>query len=442
MDAEIVPDLAADMVASGKVSLLMTQVRPQWHAKGLVEQVRFHFPIDPSGACRWLLSATIEDLREKVIIASVDIAGETAIAHRLPLVDKPNDVENYPTAKLLNLCYHMGLLTQSQWRRLIWAYDIRHDLERKDSECNVGIEGLIYVFRVCVEAVLSRDPVVLFKVSEIKQIIEAQELTEADGPLEDYESAPDTRQEDIHCDEEVVEDHRRTPDARARFALAAGVLLLCMGFPFVDAFVHDHILTGDWVFVWYLIIIPFLLVGVEVASYIYEEGYIHYKLFGLAAGISFALCLVLTWYAKEEQTLAEHGRIAHCVVDTETTGHHYEVYEWPLALPVDDHVYNLQCPQGGPDRMVTSSDIADKDEPVAVLWDPSQRIHPQPARHLNNYRNLFWLAVGAASAGMLFVLVDALIGARLKRRTELGEDAAGEMLESLIGSAFDLLIRR
>ena len=108
------------------------------------------------------------------------------------------DVDNYSTAKLIDLAYRMGLLTRPEWRRLTRAYDIRRDLEHEDSEYEAGLEDLIYIFKTCIEAVLSKDPVSLIKVSEVKQVVEAAGPAAADLQLlEDYEHAPDTRQLEI-----------------------------------------------------------------------------------------------------------------------------------------------------------------------------------------------------------------------------------------------------
>lgn len=198
MDAKIAPDRAADLATISEVPSLMTQIRPQWQAKGLIERVRRLLPIDPSSACQRLLNATVQDLREKVVIAGIDIAGEAADAHKLPPINKPEDVDNYSTATLLDLCYRMGLLARPQWRRLGRAYDIRRDLEHEDSQYEAGVEDCIYIFKSCIETVLSRDPITLVKVSEVKQIIEASGPIVADARLsEDYENAPDTRQEEI-----------------------------------------------------------------------------------------------------------------------------------------------------------------------------------------------------------------------------------------------------
>ena len=199
MSGEVVfPHPAAEVVAASDVPSLMLRIRPQWQAKGLIDRVHRLLPVDPSSACQRLLNAAVADLRDKIQIAGLDIAKEAAATHRLPPVERPDDVDNYSTAKLIDLAYRMGLLTRPEWRRLTRAYDIRKDLEHEDSEYEAGVEDCIYIFKTCIEAVLAKDPVNLIRVSEVKQVVEAS------GPaaptlelLEDYEHAPDTRQLEI-----------------------------------------------------------------------------------------------------------------------------------------------------------------------------------------------------------------------------------------------------
>lgn len=148
MSGEVVlPHPAVDVVAASDVPALMGLIRPQWQAKGLIERVRRLLPVDPSSACQRLLNAAIADLRDKVKVAGLDIAKEAAAAHRLPPVERADDVDKYSTAKLIDLSYRMGLLTRPEWRRLTRAYDIRRDLEHEDSEyvttASCAISGFI-----------------------------------------------------------------------------------------------------------------------------------------------------------------------------------------------------------------------------------------------------------------------------------------------------------
>lgn len=190
------PDV--EMIQDSGVPQLMSQIRPQWQSKGLIERVRRLMVVDPSSACQRLLNAAIADLREKINIAGLDIAREAAKANRLPSVERPEDIENYSTANIIELSYRMGLLTRPEWRRLSRSYEIRRDLEHEDSEYEAGVEDCVYIFKTCIEAVLCRDPVTLIRVSEVKEVIEAAGPATADpGLVEDYEHAPDTRQLEI-----------------------------------------------------------------------------------------------------------------------------------------------------------------------------------------------------------------------------------------------------
>ncbi|NMA78301.1 MAG: hypothetical protein GX960_13745 [Actinomycetales bacterium] len=187
-------ELMEDMGLSG----LMGRIRPQWQSKGLIERVRRLMPIDPSSACQRLLNAAIADLREKIVVAGLDIAKETAATAKLPPVDKKDDVENYSTYNVINLSYKMGLLTRPEWRRLSRSYEIRRDLEHEDTEYEAGIEDCIYIFTTCIDAVLSKDPVTMIRVAEVKEIIEASGPVTADSGLRaDFQSAPNARQLEI-----------------------------------------------------------------------------------------------------------------------------------------------------------------------------------------------------------------------------------------------------
>lgn len=192
------PGPGTEIIASAGVPELMTRIRPQWQAKGLIDRVWRLLPIDPSSACQRLLNAAIADLREKIKIAGLDIAKEVASANRFPAVDKPDDIDNYSTTRIIELAYRMGLLTRPEYRRLTRAYDIRKDLEHEDIEYEAGIEDCVYVFKACIEAVLAKDPVVMIRVSEVRDVIEASVPVAADPRLvEDYRHAPDTRQLEI-----------------------------------------------------------------------------------------------------------------------------------------------------------------------------------------------------------------------------------------------------
>ncbi|MEV4001939.1 hypothetical protein [Actinomadura sp. NPDC049753] len=190
------PDV--EVIQDSGLPELMSRIRPQWQSKGLIERVRRLMAVDPSSACQRLLNAAIADLREKINIAGLDIARDAAKASKLPSVERPEDIENYSTHNIIELSYRMGLLSRPEWRRLSRSYEIRRDLEHEDSEYEAGVEDCVYIFKTCIEAVLSRDPVTLIRVSEVKKVIETAGPATADPSLvEDYQHAPDSRQLEI-----------------------------------------------------------------------------------------------------------------------------------------------------------------------------------------------------------------------------------------------------
>jgi hypothetical protein len=92
----------------------------------------------------------------------------------------------------------MGLLTRPDWRRLSRCYEIRRDLEHEDDEYEAGVEDCIYIFQTCVSVVLSRDPVQLLRVTDVKQIVEQpQAAAPTPSLLQDFKHAPQPRQEEI-----------------------------------------------------------------------------------------------------------------------------------------------------------------------------------------------------------------------------------------------------
>ncbi len=195
---EIIPTPNVALVRASEAPALLQRIRPAWQAKDLIDRVRRLINVDPSSACQRLFNATVHDLREKIIIAGVDIAREAAKQHKLPPVDKPEDIEDYSTAKLIDLAHRIGLLTRPDWRRLSRCYEIRRDLEHEDDQYEAGVEDCIYIFQTCINVVLSRDPIHLIRVANVKDLIEQPNpATPAPSLLEDYQHAPQPRQEEI-----------------------------------------------------------------------------------------------------------------------------------------------------------------------------------------------------------------------------------------------------
>jgi hypothetical protein len=198
-EIELIPPVNREIIeASGAVALLQ-KIRPQWQAKDLIQRVTRLLPVDPSSACQRIFNASIHDLKEKIVIAGLDIAGEAARQHRLPTVARPEDVENYSVSHTIDLAYRMGLLSHPEWRRLLRVYDIRRDLEHEDDQYEATIEDCFYIFKTCIEVVLSRDPVHLLKLTDVKDVVQQPTpATLSETLLEDYKLAPPPRQLEIY----------------------------------------------------------------------------------------------------------------------------------------------------------------------------------------------------------------------------------------------------
>jgi hypothetical protein len=188
-----------EVIEASGVQGILAQVRPEWQAKNLIKRVESLLPVDPSSACQRLFNASIHDLKEKIIVAGLDIAQEAAKQHKLPPLSKAEDVEDYSVMRTIDLSYRMGLLTRPEWRRLLRAYDIRRDLEHEDDEYEAGVEDCVYIFKTCIDVVLSKDPVQLLKLTDIKEVVEeSSPSTLTDAVLEDFEHAPEPRQHEIY----------------------------------------------------------------------------------------------------------------------------------------------------------------------------------------------------------------------------------------------------
>lgn len=197
-NSEIIPSQTFALVENSRVTTLLEQIRPIWQSRSLIKRVRRLLPVDPSSACQRLFNASIHDLREKIAVAGIDIAREAAKQNKLPPIDRSEDIEGYPTAKLIDLAYWIGLLSRPEWRKLHRVYEIRRDLEHEDDEYEAGVEDCIYIFKTCIDVVLSRDPIQLLRVTDVKEVVEQTgPISPSKRLLEDYEYAPKPRQEEI-----------------------------------------------------------------------------------------------------------------------------------------------------------------------------------------------------------------------------------------------------
>ncbi len=195
---QIVPKEQYELTQNAMANVWLGKIRPVWKARALIDRVRQLIPVDLSSACQRLLNAAIHDLREKVFTAGIDIAQQIANENKLPPIEKLEDIEGYPTAKLLDLCYKMGILSRAEWRKLQRSYDIRRDLEHEDDQYQAGLEDCVYIFTTCIDIVLSRDPVQLLKVTDVKEVVEKPaQFVPSSQLLEDYQHAPQVRHEEI-----------------------------------------------------------------------------------------------------------------------------------------------------------------------------------------------------------------------------------------------------
>jgi len=132
------------------------------------------------------------------VLAGLDIAQEAAKQQKFPEVSKPEQVESLDVRRTIDLAYYMGLLSRPEWRRLLRVYDIRRDLEHEDDEYEATVEDCVYIFKTCVDVVLSRDGVQLLKLTDVKALVETPvPATVTQGTLDDYAAAPVPRQTEI-----------------------------------------------------------------------------------------------------------------------------------------------------------------------------------------------------------------------------------------------------
>jgi hypothetical protein len=197
--ALVVQSTNGELVKASGADDLLRLIRPEWQAKDLISRVKRLLPVDPSSACQRILNAAIHDLRKKIVTAGLDVAKEAASRFSLPSVAKIEDIlESYSTAHVIDLAYRMGLLSRPEWRRVRRAYDIRRDLEHEDEDYEAGGEDILYVFKASIEAVLSKEPVELLRISDVKEVVNSDEPASPTAQfLKDYQSAPEPRQFEI-----------------------------------------------------------------------------------------------------------------------------------------------------------------------------------------------------------------------------------------------------
>jgi len=195
----IVPHANAGAIVASGVGNFLSLIRPQWQAKNLIQRVERLLPVDPSSACQRIFNASLHDLREKIIIAGLDIAIEAQKTYKLPPITDDEDIlEQYNPSKVIELAYRMGLLSRPEYKRICRVYDIRKDLEHEDDEYEATLSDCMYTFETCVTVILANDPVTIIKLTEIKKIVEEPHVISIEQAIiDDYRSAPYPRQTEI-----------------------------------------------------------------------------------------------------------------------------------------------------------------------------------------------------------------------------------------------------
>ncbi|MBI2848478.1 MAG: hypothetical protein HYX83_04815 [Chloroflexi bacterium] len=180
------------------VEQYLARVRPEWQAMPLVGRVKRLLPVDPSSACQRLLNAAGHDLRSKIRYLGLDLAKDVANTFGLPRVNNDEDLEDYPTARLYDLAFRLGLLNRAEWRRMNRAYEIRRDLEHEDDEYEATTADLIYIFETAIDVVLSREPVQVIQLQDVNAIVESDApIQVAQDIIDDYRDAPPQRQAEV-----------------------------------------------------------------------------------------------------------------------------------------------------------------------------------------------------------------------------------------------------
>jgi hypothetical protein len=189
--ALIASEAKGEIVAAAGAPALLEKIRPEWRAKGLIRRTIRLLEVDPSSACQRLFNASIVDLRQKIIVAGLDIAKEAAARFRLPSIAKEEDIsENYTVSRIIDLAYRIGILSRPEWKKLVRCYDIRGDLEHEDQEYEADVDDILYIFKNCIELVLACDPVEILRVDDVKKLVQSPDAPTVTGQiLEDYDRA-------------------------------------------------------------------------------------------------------------------------------------------------------------------------------------------------------------------------------------------------------------
>jgi hypothetical protein len=111
---EIVISVEGSLVQPTGFDKLLALIRPAWKSKALIERVTKLLPVDAGSACQKILNAAVQDLKEKIVIAGLDLAKQAAgVEPKLPPITSKEDVlDGYSTFNVLELAYRIGLLSR------------------------------------------------------------------------------------------------------------------------------------------------------------------------------------------------------------------------------------------------------------------------------------------------------------------------------------------
>ena len=87
-DSQLAASSTVVLAEQSGIQQLLDKASPHWKAKQLIQRVEKLIRVDPSSACQRIFNASIHDLKEKIVLAGLDIAKEAAEANRYPEVSK------------------------------------------------------------------------------------------------------------------------------------------------------------------------------------------------------------------------------------------------------------------------------------------------------------------------------------------------------------------
>jgi hypothetical protein len=192
-----------------------------------------------------------------------------------------------------------------------------------------------------------------------------------------------------------------------RLALTIGITTLGVSLPFIFVYVLGsvHVPVG-WVSA--AMVIFFIIVTLTFLAVLASNPNGGRLVLIFVAWLSLMGCFSLSNEAMEERALAERGRTDDCQVEDQEKNVDTSFVYPHWSVQSTKYVYRLECLAGGPDRMVTTSPVAEKGAIVSVRWDPSGRISPRPAYEVTSPDNSFALALVAGYASAFLTGLDVM----------------------------------